>query len=58
MKDNKSLDTSTLGKAGIWIEGYCDGGETLAIAGKLAAATGIAYMSLYWEMILRVAQIL
>ena len=46
-KDGQTLDTSFLGAAGIIMKSYCDGGETLAIVGKLTAATGIAYMSLY-----------
>ena len=33
--------------AGIWFKAYCDGGETLAFVGKLTAATGMAYMSMY-----------
>ena len=46
-KDNVTVDDSAFPKSGIWFKTYCDGGETLAFVGKLAAATGIAYMSLY-----------
>ena len=46
-KDHITVDDSSSPKAGIWFKTYCDGGETLAFLGKLTAATGIAYMSLY-----------
>ena len=47
MKDDVTIDGGAWANAGIWFKAFCDGGETLAFVGKLTAATGIAYMSLY-----------
>ena len=47
MKDDTTIAGGAWSNAGITFKAYCNGGETLAFAGKMVAATGMAYMAMY-----------
>ena len=48
MKDDTTIAGGAWSNAGITFKAYCNGGETLAFAGKMVVATGMAYMAVYW----------